>query len=60
MLNKLTSPIGSILLFIVIAVSAFYLSTEKTVVQPVNDSPTAALFASTFPDENGKPQALSQ
>jgi thiol-disulfide isomerase/thioredoxin len=60
MLNKLTSPIGSILLFIVITVSAFYFSTEKTVVHPVNDSPTAALFASTFPDENGEPQALSQ
>ena len=54
MLNKLTSPIGSILLFIVITVSAFYFSTEKAVVRPVDDSPTAALFASIFPDENSR------
>jgi len=60
MLNKLTSPVGSILLFTVLAFSAFYFSAEKRVVQAVNDSPTAALFTSTFPDENDEPQALSQ
>jgi len=60
MLKKLTSPIGSLLLFIIIAAGAFYFSAEKTIVQPVNNSPTAALFASTFPDENGVQQKLSQ
>lgn len=60
MLKKLTSPIGSIFLFIIITAGAFYLFADKAVVQPVNNSPTAALFASTFPDENGKQQKLSQ
>lgn len=60
MLKKLTSPFGSILLFIIIAAGAFYLFADKAIVQPVNNSPTAALFASTFPDENGEQQKLSQ
>lgn len=60
MLKKLTSPIGSILLFVIIAAIAFYWFAEKPQVQPVNDSETAALFASTFPDEDGKQQQLSQ
>lgn len=60
MLKKLTSPIGSILLFIIIATGAFYLFADKTVLQPEKDSATAALFAASFPDENGKQQPLNQ
>lgn len=60
MLKKLTSPIGLFLLFIVISTGAFFLFADKTTVQPVNNAQTAALFASTFPDENGEQQRLSQ
>ncbi|MEE9330929.1 MAG: redoxin domain-containing protein [Methylophilaceae bacterium] len=60
MLNKLTSPFGAILLFIVIAASTAYFKVEKTTEQPVNNSPTDILFGTTLPDENGKQQKLSQ
>jgi peroxiredoxin len=60
MLNKLATPFSAILLFIVIAASTAYFKAEKAVAQPVNNSPTDALFATTLPDENGKQQKLSQ
>lgn len=60
MLKKLTSPIGATILFMFIAAVAFYLPVEKTVEQPVNNSPAAAFFGATMADENGKPQKLSQ
>ena len=60
MLNKLISPIGAILIFVCIAAATSYFLSEKTIEQNVNQASTAALFATTLPDENGKPQALSQ
>lgn len=60
MLNKLASPFGAILLFILIAGSTSYFLSEKTTVQNANPASTADLFATSLPDENGKPQALSQ
>ncbi len=60
MLNKLASPISAILLFICIAAATAYFSSSPTDEQPIPDSPTAALFAMTLPDENGKPQPLNQ
>lgn len=60
MLNKLVSPIGAILLILGIGLATSYFMAEKTIVQTVNKASTAELFATTLPDENGKPQALSQ
>ncbi|PCI61463.1 MAG: redoxin [Methylophilaceae bacterium] len=60
MLNKLVSPIGAILLILCIGIATSYIMAEKTIEQKVNNAPTAELFATTLPDENGKPQALSQ
>lgn len=60
MLNKLVSPIGAILLILCIGSATSYFMAEKTIVQTVNKASTTELFATTLPDENGKPQALSQ
>ncbi|MFW5432358.1 MAG: TlpA disulfide reductase family protein [Methylophilaceae bacterium] len=60
MLNKLASPLGAILLFIIVAASTAYFKAEKTIEQPINNSATAALFGTTLPDENGKQQKLNQ
>jgi thiol-disulfide isomerase/thioredoxin len=60
MLNKLIKPIGAILLFISVAAITSYFASEKTIEQNVNQASTAELFATTLPDQNGKPQALSQ
>jgi thiol-disulfide isomerase/thioredoxin len=59
MLNKLVSPIGAAILFICIAATTAYFMFEKTDGKNVSAS-TAELFATTLPDENGTPQALSQ
>lgn len=60
MLNKLVSPIGSLILILCIALATSYFMSEKTIQQSVNIASTATLFATTLPDENGKPQALKQ
>ncbi len=60
MLNKLTTPIGAILLFVCIAIPTSYFSSEKKMRLNVIEAPTAELFSITLPDENGDPQALNQ
>ncbi len=60
MLKKLASPAGAILLFTLIAAATAYFSTDTAVEKTASESPTAAFFATTLPDENGEPQALSQ
>ncbi len=60
MLNKLTSPISAILLFICIAISTSYFAPERKMGPNVSEAPTTELFAITLPDENGDPQALNQ
>ncbi len=58
MLNKLLSPFSAVVLFVIIAASGYFVS-EKMDKKDVSIS-TAELFATTLPDENGVPQALSQ
>lgn len=58
MLNKILSPFGAVVLFVIIAASGYFVS-EKMDKKDVSIS-TAELFATTLPDENGVPQALSQ
>ncbi len=58
MLNKILSPFGAVILFVIIAASGYFVS-EKMDKKDVSIS-TAELFATTLPDENGVPQALSQ
>jgi len=54
MLKKLNSPYVYIALIALLGLSLYYFKqTEHT-----NSASTQALFAATFPDENGKPQAL--
>jgi peroxiredoxin len=60
MLNKLTSPISAILLFICIAIPTSYFGSESKRGPNVSEAPTAELFAMTLPDENGNPQALNR
>jgi thiol-disulfide isomerase/thioredoxin len=60
MLKKLVSPIGSLILILAIGLSTAFFMSEKTIEKNVNNSPTTELFATTLPDENGKPQALNQ
>jgi len=60
MLKKLTSPIGSFILFLLIAIAAFYFFADKTIEQPSNHASTKALFDASLPDENGQQQPLSQ
>jgi peroxiredoxin len=60
MLKKFVSPIGALILIILIGlVTAFFMS-EKTIEQQDNESTTTELFATSLPDENGDPQAISQ
>lgn len=58
MLNKLLSPFGAVILFVIIAASGYFIS-EKMDKKDVSIS-TAELFATTIPDEDGVPQALNQ
>lgn len=58
MLNKILSPFGAVVLFVIIAASGYFVS-EKMDKKDVSIS-TAELFATTLPDENGVPQAFSQ
>ncbi len=59
MLNKLVSPIGAFILIVCIGLATSYF-TNQPLVEAINNSPTQALFAANFPDENGKAQALKQ
>ncbi len=59
MLNKLISPLSAAVLFVIIAATGYFIS-EKMDKKVAAISPTAELFATTLPDENGSPQALSQ
>jgi peroxiredoxin len=61
MINKILSPIGSLILIIVLGFGIFYffLNNEPSQ-QSVNKVATDTLFSVTLPDENGKPQALNQ
>jgi thiol-disulfide isomerase/thioredoxin len=61
MLNKLISPLGAVVLFIIITVSGYFIS-EKIDKIDNNDVglSTTELFATSLPDENGVPQALNQ
>lgn len=61
MLNKLLSPFGAVVLFIIIAASGYFISEkmDKIDKKEVGIS-TAELFATTLPDEKGVPQALNQ
>jgi thiol-disulfide isomerase/thioredoxin len=58
MLNKLLSPFGAVILFVIIAASGYFIS-EKMDKKDVSIS-TAELFATTLPDEDDVPQALNQ
>jgi peroxiredoxin len=58
MLNKLISPFSAVVLFIIIAATGYFIA-EKMDKKNIS-LPTAELFATTLPDENGIPQALSQ
>ena len=60
MLEKLTSPLGALLIFLSVVSTITFLMYEPTIEQKTNLAPTTALFATTLPDENGKPQPLSQ
>lgn len=63
LLTKLLSPIGTIILIICIGFGLNYASRHfmgNSAAQDGNSSATQALFAATFPDENGKPQAIKQ
>ncbi|MGQ0441895.1 MAG: TlpA family protein disulfide reductase [Methylophilaceae bacterium] len=59
MLQKLLSPIGSIILIICIGFATSFL-ISGTSEQADNSASTQALFAATFPDGNSEPQALKQ
>lgn len=61
MLNKLLSPFGAVVLFIVIAASGYFFSEKMDKIDN-NDAglSTTELFATTLPDENGVQQKLSQ
>ena len=58
MLNKLISPLSTAILFVIIAVTGYFISEKMDKKEAM--SPTAELFATTLPDENGTPQALNQ
>jgi thiol-disulfide isomerase/thioredoxin len=61
MLNKLLSPLGSIILVICIGFATHYFISGDASVQDKHDeSSTQVFFAATFPDANDKPQALKQ
>jgi len=62
MLNKLLSPVGSIILIICIGLATSYFISHHPTVQESNDGgeSTQAFFAATFLDANAKPQALKQ
>lgn len=61
MINKILSPIGSLILITVLGFGIFYffLNNEPSQ-QSVHKVATDTLFSVTLPDENGKPQALNQ
>ena len=58
MLNKLISPLSTAILFVIIAVTGYFISEKMDIKEAM--SPTAELFTTTLPDENGTPQALNQ
>ncbi len=61
--TKLLSPIGTIALIICIGFGLNYVARHfmgNATAQNGNNASTQVLFAATFPDENGKPQALKQ
>jgi thiol-disulfide isomerase/thioredoxin len=60
MLNKLLSPIGSIVLVVCLGFAARYFFLNNDSGQNSNGESTKALFAATLPDEKGKPQNLAQ
>jgi thiol-disulfide isomerase/thioredoxin len=60
MLNKILSPIGTIILIVCLGFAIRYFFLNGASVQDGNGESTQALFANTYPDENGKPQALKQ
>ena len=60
MLKKLVSPLGAMILILLIGLATAFFMSAKPIEQPINQSPTAELFATNLPDENGELQALSQ
>jgi thiol-disulfide isomerase/thioredoxin len=60
MLKKLLSPVGIIVLIVCLGFTIRYFSIHGASVQDGNGESTQALFAATFPDEKGQPQALKQ
>ncbi len=60
MLEKLTSPLGALLIFITVVSTITFFMYTPTTVAPNPDASTKQLFATTLPDENATPQALKQ
>jgi thiol-disulfide isomerase/thioredoxin len=60
MFKKNLSPIGAIILIICLGFAARYFFLNGGNGQNGNGESTKALFAATFPDEKGQPQALKQ
>lgn len=60
MLKKLVSPLGALILIVLIGLATAFFMSGKPVQQQNNQSVTAELFATSLPDENGETQALSQ
>ncbi len=60
MSNKILSPIGTIILIVCFGFDIRYFFLNGASVQDGNGESTQALFASTFPDVNSKPQAFKQ
>lgn len=60
MLKKLVSPIGALILIVSIALSTVFFMAGNPTEQKINHSTTAELFATSLPDDNGNPQAISQ
>ena len=58
MLNKLLSPIGAIVLIVILAITTGYFIFSGG--GNPNSASTKALFAATFPDEKGQAHALKQ
>jgi thiol-disulfide isomerase/thioredoxin len=59
-LNKILSPFGIIILIICLGFTIRYFFLNSSNVQNRNAESTQTLFATTFPDEKGQPQALKQ
>ena len=60
MLKKILSPVGTVILIICIGFATRYFIANGANFQDGNGESTKALFAATFPDNDGKPQALKQ